>query len=297
MMQSLRKGIILAGGSGTRLHPATRVACKQMLPIYDKPMVYYPLSTLMLLGISEILLISTPDDTPRFERLLGDGHALGLKISYVVQEKPAGIAQALLLGESFIGNDSVALILGDNIFYGAFDFLRTAREFRDGAVAFGYYVQDPQRYGVVEFAADGKAISIEEKPDEPRSNYAVTGLYLYDSQAVAIAHGLKPSPRGELEITDLNNIYLECGQLRIERLGRGIAWLDTGTHESMLEASNFIATIEKRQGQKIACIEEIAYRMRFVNRAQMDELLASMVDNSYRTYLASVVAEVDGESQ
>jgi len=297
MTQSLRKGIILAGGSGTRLHPATRVACKQMLPIYDKPMVYYPLSTLMLLGISEILLISTPNDTPRFEQLLGDGHALGLNISYVVQEKPSGIAQALLLGESFIGNDPVALILGDNIFYGAFDLLRTARDFHHGAVAFGYYVQDPQRYGVVEFAADGKAISIEEKPDQPRSNYAVTGLYLYDSQAVGIAHDLKPSARGELEITDVNNAYLERGQLHIGRLGRGIAWLDTGTHDSMLEASNFIATIEKRQGQKIACIEEIAYRMRFISRVQMDELLAGMVDNSYRTYVASVVAEVDGEVQ
>jgi glucose-1-phosphate thymidylyltransferase len=296
MTKSLQKGIILAGGSGTRLHPATRVACKQMLPIYDKPMVYYPLSTLMLLGISEILLISTPDDTPRFEKLLGDGSALGLKISYVVQDKPAGIAQALLLGESFIGNDPVALILGDNIFYGAFDFLRTAREFHQGAVAFGYYVTDPERYGVVEFASDGKAVSIEEKPDQPRSNYAVTGLYLYDSQAVGIARDLKPSARGELEITDLNNTYLERGQLRVVRLGRGIAWLDTGTHESMLDASNFIATIEKRQGQKIACIEEVAYRMRFINRDQMNQLLAGMVDNSYRAYLKSVVAEVDGET-
>jgi len=297
MRRSLQKGIILAGGSGTRLHPATRVTCKQLLPIYDKPMVYYPLSTLMQMGIAEILLISTPEDTPRFEQLLGDGRTLGLDISYVVQEKPAGIAQAFLLGEQFIGDDPVALILGDNIFYGAFDFLRAAREFRDGAVVFGYYVKDPERYGVVEFDANGKAVSIEEKPSRPRSNHAVTGLYLYDSEVVGIARSLKPSARGELEITDINNAYLEHGRLQVIRLGRGIAWLDTGTHESMLDASEFIATIEKRQGQKIACIEEIAYRMRFVNREQIGVLLDAMVDNDYKKYVTEVVREVDGGEQ
>lgn len=294
MPEPLKKGIILAGGSGTRLRPATRVVCKQLLPIYDKPMVYYPLSTLMLLGISEILLISTPEDTPRFEELLGDGSHLGLRISYRIQPEPGGIAQAFMLGEEFIGGSPVALVLGDNIFYGAYDFLRQARDFNEGAVVFGYYVRDPQRYGVVSFDREGRAVSIEEKPRRPQSNYAVTGLYLYDGQVVEIAKSLTPSARGELEITDVNNAYLEHGHLRVVRLGRGIAWLDTGTHDSMLDASNFIATIEKRQGQKIACVEEIAYRMRFINRDQIQQLLDRLTDNDYRRYLAEVVREVDG---
>jgi glucose-1-phosphate thymidylyltransferase len=294
MPEPLKKGIILAGGSGTRLRPATRVVCKQLLPIYDKPMVYYPLSTLMLLGISEILLISTPEDTPRFEELLGDGSHLGLRISYKIQPEPGGIAQAFVLGEEFIDGSPVALVLGDNIFYGAYDFLRQARDFNEGAVVFGYYVRDPQRYGVVSFDREGRAVSIEEKPQRPQSNYAVTGLYLYDGQVVEIAKSLTPSPRGELEITDVNNAYLEHGRLRVVRLGRGIAWLDTGTHDSMLDASNFIATIEKRQGQKIACVEEIAYRMRFINRDQIQQLLDALTDNDYRSYLAEVVREVDG---
>jgi glucose-1-phosphate thymidylyltransferase len=294
MTGQVRKGIILAGGSGERLYPVTQVACKQLLPLYDKPMIYYPLSTLMLFGVTEILLISTPDDTPRFRDLLGDGRALGLNITYRVQPKPEGIAQAFLIGEDFIDGDSVVLILGDNVFYGVYDFLREARSFREGALIFGYYVKNPQRYGVVEFDAQGHVVSIEEKPAKPKSNYAVTGLYLYDSQVVEIAKTLKPSQRGELEITDVNKAYLEMGALKVVKLGRGIAWLDTGTHESMLDASNFIATIEKRQGQKIACIEEIAYRMRFIDRRQMEALLERMADNSYKRYLLEVVREVDG---
>ncbi len=289
----LSKGIILAGGSGTRLYPVTEVACKQLLPIYDKPMIYYPLSTLMLFGVTEILLISTPSDTPRFQTLLGNGSSLGLNISYSVQDRPRGIAHAFIVAEKFVGNDPVVLILGDNIFYGVYDFLRAARSFREGAMVFGYSVKDPQRYGVVEFDAEGKAISIEEKPTRPRSNHAVTGLYLYDSEVVAIAKSLKPSARGELEITDVNRAYLEKGRLRVVRLGRGIAWLDTGTNESMLDASNFIATIEKRQGQKIACVEEIAYRMRFIDRQKMNTLIESMADNTYRQYLIEVKKEVD----
>ena len=293
MTPSLRKGIILAGGSGSRLHPATKVVCKQLLPIYDKPMIYYPLSTLMLLGITDILVISTPEDTPRFEALLRDGADLGLRFSYKVQPQPGGIAEALLLGAGFVASDPVALILGDNIFYGAYDFFRQARDFAGGAVVFGYYVKDPQRYGVVAFDASGRAVSIEEKPPQPKSNYAVTGLYLYDASVVEIARSLKPSARGELEITDVNNAYLQKGQLQVVKLGRGIAWLDTGTCDSMLEASEFIATIEKRQGQKIACIEEIAYRMRFIDRRQMDRLLVDMIDNAYKQYLLDVVREVD----
>ncbi|MBU0985331.1 MAG: glucose-1-phosphate thymidylyltransferase RfbA [candidate division Zixibacteria bacterium] len=295
MSGQVTKGIILAGGSGTRLYPTTQVVCKQLLPIYDKPMVFYPLSTLMLFGITEILIISTPEDTSRFEHLFGDGSHLGLRISYKVQDAPQGIAQAFLLGEEFIGSDPVALILGDNVFYGVYDFLREARAFRSGGLVFGYYVKDPQRYGVAEIDANGTVLSIEEKPARPKSNYAVTGLYLYDANVVEVARGLRPSARGELEITDINKAYLERGQLRLVRLGRGIAWLDTGTHESMLDAGNFIATIESRQGQKIACVEEIAYRMRFINRAQMETLLAAMPANSYRKYLQDVVREVDGE--
>ena len=296
MAGQIQKGIILAGGAGSRLYPVTQVACKQLMPVYDKPMIYYPLSTLMLFGVTDILLISTPDDTPSFQALLGDGSSLGLSISYRVQPKPEGIAQAFLIGEEFIGDDSVVLILGDNVFYGVYDFLREARSFREGALVFGYYVKDPERYGVVEFDEAGKAISIEEKPAQPKSNYAVTGLYLYDSEVVEIARSLKPSARGELEITDVNRAYLEKGNLKVVRLGRGIAWLDTGTHDSMLDASNFIATIEKRQGQKIACVEEIAYRMRFINRQQMQALLDRMADNSYKGYLLDVVREVDGDA-
>jgi glucose-1-phosphate thymidylyltransferase len=257
-------------------------------------MIYYPLSTLMLFGIQDILIISTPQDTPKFESLFGDGRQLGLNISYAVQPKPQGIAQAFLVGEQFIGDDPVALILGDNIFYGVFDFQPDAATFRDGALVFGYYVKDPERYGVVEFDTSGKAISVEEKPAHPKSNYAITGLYLYDNQVVSIAKQLTPSARGELEITDINRKYLEQGRLKVVKLGRGIAWLDTGTHESMLDAGEFIATIEKRQGLKVACIEEIAYRMRFINRQQMDALIASMGKNEYRKYLEDVVGEVNG---
>lgn len=295
MNRYLNKGIILAGGSGTRLYPVTQVACKQLLPIYDKPMIYYPLSTLMLFGIQDILIISTPQDLPRFQALFGNGHHLGLNFSYKEQPKPEGIAQALILGSDFIGNDNVALILGDNIFYGVFDFLPEALNFREGAMVFGYYVKDPERYGVVEFDKSGRAVSIEEKPEKPKSNYAVTGLYLYDNNVAAIARALGPSKRGELEITDVNKCYLERGQLQVVRLGRGIAWLDTGTHESLLDAGEFIATIEKRQGLKVACIEEIAYRQRFINRQQMTSMIDSMANNSYRQYLQDIVNEVNGD--
>ena len=290
----INKGIILAGGSGSRMYPSTQITCKQFLPVYDKPMIYYPLSTLMLYGITEILIISTPEDTPRFEQMFGNGHNLGLNITYEIQAKPEGIAQALIIGEKFISHDSFMLILGDNVFYGVYDFLRDARSFRNGALLFGYYVKEPQRYGVIEFDENDTVISIEEKPLHPKSNYAVTGLYLYDSEAVKIAKSLKPSKRGELEITDVTNVYLKQGKLKAVRLGRGIAWLDTGTHESLLDASNFIATIEKRQGQKVACIEEIAYRMKFINRTQMDKLLASMGESSYKQYLRDVIKEVHG---
>ena len=290
------KGIVLAGGSGTRLYPITQVACKQLLPIYDKPLIYYPLSTLMLAGVTDILVISTPSDIPTIEALLGDGSRLGLTISYRTQKKPEGIAQAFIIGADFIGDDNVMLILGDNIFHGADDFLRQAGEFRQGALVFGYYVKDPQRYGVVEFEDGGRVLSIEEKPARPMSNYAVTGLYVYDSRVIDIARSLTPSKRGELEITDVNNAYLAQGELRLVKLERGIAWLDTGTCESMLDAGNFIATIEKRQGQKIACIEEIAYRAGYIDRRGMQAILDGMGDNDYRSYLAEVVREVDGDS-
>lgn len=293
---TVKKGIILAGGAGTRLFPVTQVACKQLLPIYDKPMIYYPLSTLMLFGVTDILIISTPVDLPRFEDLLGDGARLGLRISYKEQARPEGIAQAFILGAEFIGDDPVALILGDNIFYGVYDFLRDARRFESGAMVFGYYVSDPQRYGVVAFDKSGKAVSIEEKPKQPKSNYAVTGLYLYDNDVVEISKNLKPSGRGELEITDVNRVYLEKGALQVVRLGRGIAWLDTGTHESLLEAGNFIATVEKRQGQKIACLEEIAYRMNFISRDDLSKLADAMANNSYKSYLMGVIHEADGKT-
>ncbi len=290
----VKKGIILAGGTGSRLYPITAVVCKQLLPVHDKPMIYYPLSTLMLFGIREILLISTPSARGQFEQLFGDGHNLGLNISYAVQPEPRGIAEALIIGEKFIGSDPVALILGDNIFYGDYKHFEEMRQFQDGALVFGYYVMDPQRYGVIEYAPDGRVKSIEEKPEHPKSNYVVTGLYMYDSDVVEIAKNLKPSRRGELEITDVNRAYLQRDKLRVIKLGRGFAWLDTGTTESMLAAGNFIATIERRQGLKVACLEEIAYRMKFINRNQFNGLVHNMADNSYKDYLMRVVREING---
>ena len=288
-----RKGIILAGGSGTRLHPATLAISKQLLPVFDKPMIYYPLSTLMLGGIRDILIISTPQDTPRFQQLLGDGARWGLNLSYAVQASPDGLAQAFIIGEDFIGNSPSALVLGDNLFYGH-DFnqlLERADARTDCASVFAYHVQDPERYGVVEFSDDGKAVSLEEKPAKPRSNYAVTGLYFYDENVAQMARTLKPSPRGELEITDLNRMYMDIGKLNVEIMGRGYAWLDTGTHESLLDAGQFIATIEQRQGLKVACPEEIAYRKGWINAAQLEELAAPLRKNGYGQYLVRVLNE------
>jgi glucose-1-phosphate thymidylyltransferase len=287
------KGIILAGGSGTRLHPVTEAVSKQLLPVYDKPMIYYPLSALMLAGIRDILVISTPADTPRFEQLLGSGERWGLSIQYAVQPSPDGLAQAFLIGKEFLAGEGCCLVLGDNLFFGH-DFakqLRVAADRKEGATVFAYAVQDPQRYGVVEFDKDRKAISLEEKPKNPKSRYAVTGIYFYDNQIVGVAEAMKPSPRGELEITDVNRWYLERGQLTTELLGRGMAWLDTGTHDSLLEASLFIQTIEKRQGLKVACLEEIAFRQGYIDAAQLRELAGRMAKSSYGEYLMRVIEE------
>jgi len=285
------KGIILAGGSGTRLYPLTKSVSKQILPIYDKPMIYYPLSVLMLAGIREVLLISTPRDIEVFKELFGDGKSLGLEISYCIQPSPDGLAQAFLLGEDFIGDDNVCLVLGDNIFYGYGlpKILENAANLDNGAVVFGYYVNDPERYGVVEFDENRNVVGIEEKPEDPRSNYAVTGLYFYDNTVIEKAKTLKPSPRGELEITDLNKCYLEEGTLKTELLGRGMAWLDTGTHESLMQASNFIASIEQRQGLKVACLEEIAFRKGYISASELEVLAKPLLKNQYGQYLMKLL--------
>jgi glucose-1-phosphate thymidylyltransferase len=291
MAQGIKKGILLAGGAGSRLYPLTMVASKQLQPVYDKPMIYYPLATLMMAGIADVLIISTPVDTPRFQALLGDGSRWGIRITYAVQPEPKGIAQAFLVGEEFIANDPVCLILGDNIFYGKMELDRLIAGFDGGAKIFGYYVQDPERYGVVEFDPQGKVLSIEEKPATPKSNYAVPGLYLYDGRVVEIAKSMQPSPRGELEITDVNLAYLAMGELSVQKLGRGIAWLDTGTHQSLLEASHFIGTLEMRQGLKIACLEEIALRMGYLDCKGMAEVIDATPNSSYRDYLLRVYHE------
>jgi len=291
MTTSQRKGIILAGGSGTRLYPVTKAVSKQLMPVYDKPMIYYPLSTLMLAGIRDILIISTPHDTPRFEELLGDGSQWGLNLEYAVQPSPDGLAQAFIIGEKFIGNSPSALVLGDNIFYGH-DFaslLHSADQSTEGATVFAYHVNDPHRYGVAEFSPSGQVLSLEEKPAKPKSNFAVTGLYFYDNSVVERAKGLKPSPRGELEITDLNSLFLKDQQLRVELMGRGYAWLDTGTHDSLLEAGQFIATLEKRQGLKVACPEEIAYRAGWIGQAELEKLIAPLAKNGYGQYLQNLL--------
>lgn len=290
-MRPQKKAIILAGGSGTRLYPLTQIVCKQLLPIYDKPMIYYPMATLMLGGIKEVLIISTPKDLPKFRELFGDGSQLGMQIEYAEQPKPAGIAQAFVIGADFIGKSGVSLILGDNIFHGTLDFYRDALAMKSGACVFGYKVRDPERYGVVEFGADGRAISIEEKPAHPKSPYAVPGLYVYDEKIVEIATNLKPSARGELEITDVNLEYMRRGELYVRMLGRGMAWLDTGTQESLLDASNYIAALQNRQGFKVACIEEIAFYKRFINATQMEVLIAALPKNEYRQYLQDVLSE------
>ena len=292
------KGIVLAGGSGTRLYPLTRVVSKQLMPVYDKPMIYYPLSVLMLAGIREILIISTPEDLPRFRQLLGDGSGYGLSLSYVEQPRPEGLAQAFTIGKDFIGEDRVALVLGDNIFYGQglSEILKRCGELREGGIIFGYLVKDPERYGVVEFDRDNRVTSIEEKPAKPKSRYAVPGLYFYDNNVLSIAENLPPSERGEFEITDVNLEYLRRGQLRVELLGRGFAWLDTGTHESLQQASSFVQAIQERQGLKIACIEEIAFRKGYIDRKQLQDLAEEMLKNEYGQYLMEIISEGEMEN-